>query len=110
MSAPMNAVDLAKIRARWEAVTPGPWITRHSGGAREHCVITRNGFYTVAHVLSFDDPAADANAIAHAPEDVARLLEEVARLTRELAEERAKPRHIERMDVVGPGAVGIKLG
>lgn len=62
--------DRAAIRARWEAATPGPWRvdewskTFDVGAATLH----------VAQCLHDPRGEADAEAIAHAPTDVAALL------------------------------------
>src|SRR5690606_205615 len=90
---------LAEIRERLAAATPGPWGLY----ATERNVIaitkgrTRSGYLReIVHWSGFDcsnidDPGkvrANAALIAHAPSDLAYLLDEIARLTRELEESR----------------------
>ena len=86
---------LAEIRERLAAATPGPWELY----ATERNVIaitkgrTRSGYLReIVHWSGFDCSNIDdtgkvrANAalIAHAPSDLAYLLDEIARLSREL--------------------------
>ena len=64
---------LDEIQARLDAATPGPWVAMNSGviaivTASEHQLITRGSL------------PPDADFIAHAPDDLAWLLERVARL------------------------------
>ena len=90
---------LAEIRERLAAATPGPWelyaternviaITKgrmRSGYRRE--IVHWSGF----DCSNIDDPGqvrANAALIAHAPSDLAYLLDEIARLTRELEQAR----------------------
>src|SRR5690606_2330682 len=94
---------LAEIRERLAAATPGPWelyaternviaITKgrmRSGYRRE--IVHWSGF----DCSNIDDPGqvrANAALIAHAPSDLAYLLDEIARLTRELEEARERER------------------
>ena len=91
---------LAEIRERLAAATPGPWELY----ATERNVIaitkgrTRGGYLReIVHWSGFDcsnidDPGkvrANAALIAHAPSDLAYLLDEITRLTRELEAARA---------------------
>ena len=79
-----DAADrLAEIRARWAAVkSPTPWHTDDTGAA----VLASDGSTVATHSIdgwwAGSGPQlapADANAIAHAPADIAFLLEEIAR-------------------------------
>lgn len=96
---------LAEIRERLAAATPGPWelyaternviaITKgrmRSGYRRE--IVHWSGF----DCSNIDDPGqvrANAALIAHAPSDLAYLLDEIARLTRELDAARAENRRL----------------
>ncbi len=78
-------IDKEAIKARLEAATPGPWkyvpCTGEYGEAASaidgahDCVVEPDSFLL----------ADDAEFIAHAPTDIANLLEEVERLEAELA-------------------------
>lgn len=76
---------LDEIDARVKAVTPGPWM---HGVSRDpssgHWVDTKPDLavITVADDIPSDD---DAEFIAHAPEDIARLVAEVHRYREEFA-------------------------
>jgi len=86
-------IDLEAIRERWSRVTPGPW-------QHEACYESKIEGVSLATVcLDHDiivprnaspDTAAqsyaDAEAIAHAPQDVADLLAEVERSRKLLSE------------------------
>ena len=97
----MTPEELAEIEARLLAATPGPW--------HKLAVTTERGYGT--HVVSLDQPGSDgpegqvavwlhgrnvaaglsgndADFIAHAPADIARLLAEVRRLSPALAKVR----------------------
>lgn len=69
---------LAEIRARLNAATPGPWEWREWSCGDE--AIT--GPDNTGFVVNVDEatPHADADLIAHAPADIAWLLDEVERL------------------------------
>ena len=82
---------LPSIEARLEAATPGPWHIehmQHSDGRSEIWVQPED-----EHAWSFDcntyQPSdidrANADFIAHAPEDIRRLVEEVKRLRAEVS-------------------------
>lgn len=79
MTAPLTPEDLDAIRARWETATPGPWEAYIDlrGPCGQLMMILSRGRGSVADRVTRDD---DAEAIAHAPEDVARLLAEIDRL------------------------------
>lgn len=96
---------LAEIRERLAAATPGPWelyaternviaITKgrmRSGYRRE--IVHWSGF----DCSNIDDPGqvrANAALIAHAPSDLAYLLDEIARLARELDAARERERAV----------------
>lgn len=96
---------LAEIRERLAAATPGPWelyaternviaITKgrmRSGYRRE--IVHWSGF----DYSNIDDPGqvrANAALIAHAPSDLAYLLDEIARLIRELEAARSHARRL----------------
>lgn len=67
----------ARIAARTEATTPGPWVAR---GDRHWKVV--NGLSREAPVNIVPTiRACDADFIAHAPEDISWLLDKVAALT-----------------------------
>ena len=90
-SQPLTAGELSEIRARLDAATPGPWESFiegrdhtsgddfiRTGGLRDDCP----DIY-VQHE-SRAAPAADLDFIAHARQDIPRLLAEVERLRRRL--------------------------
>lgn len=86
--------DTRDIVERWAAATPGPWkIEREELGVdfsdeeQATAFPERIGpiFSWVPHDTDEEQNEADAQAIAHAPEDVARLLAEVERLRSALA-------------------------
>jgi len=97
--------SIEEIRARWAAATPGPW--RHwydesveddvrvcfsrDGVACEWCIALAS-FEGEAPATSVSRWRADAVFIAHAPSDVAWLLERVAVLEAELAGIRERAR------------------
>jgi Ead/Ea22-like protein len=83
----LSESDLRKIRERWEAATPGPWISfiegrDHTGG---DSVIQRgrDGAWEEDLYLS-GATVADHDFIAHAHQDIARLLDEIERLRKDL--------------------------
>ena len=83
---------LAEIRARLDAATPGPWERRESVQGYSNLVVLADyinrddGAWLIAEA-SWNGPmpdkassGANADFIAHAPEDIAWLLGEVERL------------------------------
>lgn len=94
---PMSDDELAAIRARCEAATPAPWESFVEG--RDHLVgddFIRTGDLRddcpdmyVTHE-SRSAPARDLDFIAHARQDIPRLLDEVARLQREVVRGRER--------------------
>ncbi|MGW7786008.1 hypothetical protein [Streptomyces tricolor] len=74
-------LDLDAIRDRLDAATEGPWQRSEDYSD----ILTPEG----DHLASYFK-AADGELIAHAPEDIARLLAEVRRLRAELAAERER--------------------
>ncbi len=91
----MNRDELEAIRERLEKITPGPWEWNDrqpltlSGGSRYESSIGDDVIYIEhqlgGYISSCDVELgihpADAEFIANAPTDVARLLEEVERLS-----------------------------
>ena len=82
-----DPLDLAPIRARLEAATPGPWS--EAGSVPRAIVAAHNADINLLSLYTFGDgdgPYAvvasqdDAALIAHAPTDIAALLAEVERL------------------------------
>jgi len=80
---------LEKIEARWAKATPGKWRWYHWNGTIEvqRKDAGEGDTCPIVNWLGFDDncrPVAEhnrnASAIAHAPEDIARLVEEVRAL------------------------------
>lgn len=93
----MEELNLAAIQQRWEATTPGEWITtaESEGSAYELQIVSVLGEYTDPDAILIDlidlsssdsdFTAADLIFIAEAHQDVPRLIEEIARLRAELA-------------------------
>ena len=93
----MNGAQIAEIRARCEAATPGPWIV--SNGRDKVCAknvpayADKTARVVVADCMKenngrrFEEDYAmaqrDAEFIAHARQDIPALLDEVERLTEE---------------------------
>jgi len=79
----VTPADLAAIRARLAAATPGPWRlqTCACGAVCDDAAAVKAGGVLVVECA--DDP--DADLIAHAPTDLAALLDEVERLRAGLA-------------------------
>lgn len=75
--------ELAAIRARCEAATPGPWKSYVEG--RDHTSGSSFIMTTGEDIELSGATIADQDFIAHAREDVPRLLEEVQRLRSQLA-------------------------
>jgi hypothetical protein len=83
----VKPLDLAPIKARAEAATPGPWLRRGVRWIEAHPVATLStGRKLIVHVNVADIPPGyhdrDANAdfIAHSREDVPALVAEVEKL------------------------------
>jgi len=69
----MTKKQIEEIRARLEAATPGPWRKDATPGYFEPAVWIGEG-------CVYPEEQSDATFIAHAPQDIADLLEEVGRL------------------------------
>lgn len=82
----------AALAARLEAATPGPW--RHVDDRAGHQVHARGYGIPRATVHS----GADAQLIAHAPADLADLLEEVRQLRAQVVDQLADPQWIPTAD------------
>ena len=84
---------LEEIRARWAKATPGPWLTDEyrTGVFVKQRGLQYNRYYehplanTLMMGLKQGTPAANAEAIAAVPEDIAWLAGEVSRLRAALA-------------------------
>lgn len=92
----MTRID--EIRARLDKATPGPWTVNSETGSNEFCDYTVYGIEGVcdANWASDDSPAfaycdgmtaEDADFIAHAPEDIRRLLDTLDQIRNVLGEE-----------------------
>lgn len=71
-------LDLAAIKARLAAATPGPWrqqLCACGSDCDDHASVKAGGSLVVTCA-----PDADADLIAHAPQDLAALIAEVERL------------------------------
>ena len=90
----MTSEELAAIKARAEAATPGPWTTgagKVEGGQVRELVIAPNDDVIVAIAYGgFGNPVdrttEDRTFIAHARTDVSELIAEVERLRALIAE------------------------
>jgi hypothetical protein len=71
---------LDEIEARWRATKPSPWTKVRSGPDGVRTELRHRGGGLVCERLD----EADAEALAHAPDDVAWLLREVRQLRRQL--------------------------
>lgn len=83
-------LDLDPIKARLNAATPGPWKQRD--GWKQTIMTTNKTFryppdypsdYPSEHLIPYQD--SDGDFIAHAPTDIAALIEEVERVRAENA-------------------------
>jgi len=75
--------ELNHIQARADAATPGPWDARFDGERQGIFVAQKSvALFDIGHLRP---SAPDSDFIAHAREDVPRLLAEVRRLRAELA-------------------------
>lgn len=101
----MTPEQEAEIRAREKAATKGPWIASHRHGG-----VSDNADAVGGLGLDIEGPpepeengqfalAADAQFIAHAREDVPRLLSEIERLRAERDELREEIREREEADL-----------
>lgn len=66
-------LDLKAIRARLDAATPGPW--KHENKGQDHRVITPTGRQWNIGDAIYHAEDRDAEFIAHAPTDIAALIE-----------------------------------
>lgn len=83
MTAPSPKPDIAAIRARLEAATPGPWAQPIDEEPRAIVAAKRPMFSLLAldrDGMAIVDKKADADLIAHAPTDLRDLLSYVERL------------------------------
>lgn len=80
MSSPITPQQCDDIETRARAATPGPWQANHPAG-----FITAHG-QTIAVFGGSAQDQADADFIAHAPEDVDALLATVRHLTARVTE------------------------
>lgn len=88
-SQPLTEQQLADIRARADAATPGPWCTDaweiYQGTEYQPGLSMWIG-ETCRGTTSPEQDRADATFVAHAREDVPALLAEIQRLTDRVAE------------------------
>lgn len=94
---PMTDEELAAIQGRLTKATPGPWVHSQHGcyvilgykpekkridgyGADDHVCVLDDGDHH--QYRSEDEQLANAALIAHAPDDISRLLAEVRRLNK----------------------------
>lgn len=78
----MDAKQLAEIKAREQAATPGPWYTLENEEKIQEIrmQLTRSAEYIVSSRIAIEE---DAAFIAHARTDIPALVAEVERLTEE---------------------------
>lgn len=86
----LSSEDLTEIKARAEAAAPGPWTWKH-WVANEYSINSPAHSHVLPHqeddgwrIFLITDQA-DAEFIAHAREDVPRLVVEIERLREQLA-------------------------
>jgi len=80
---PLDDVELQQIRRRCEDATPGPWKSFIEG--REHTsgssfIMTGSGKNRGKDIELSGATTADHDFIAHARQDIPRMLDEIARL------------------------------
>lgn len=86
----MTDKELAEIRARCEAATKGPWVECRNGGGDDF-LYSIDSEPTGLPIVKADcgvypPEKEDADFIAHAREDIPKLLAEVERLRKQVAE------------------------
>lgn len=88
--------QIAEIRARAEAATPGPWSNTYFGGRCQTVTKQRPGMtkLSIANCSASLNGEADATFIAHARQDVPALLADREELQRQLAETRERANQI----------------
>lgn len=84
---PLSGAELGEIRERCEAASPGPWRSLIEG--RDHTsgssfIMTGEGANRGNDIELGGGTAADQDFIAHARQDVPRLLAEIAHLKRKM--------------------------
>ena len=79
MSADSTKQWLAEVKARCEAATPGPWLVGKKAGLPGFNLYQESGADVTSPGASLS--AEDASLVAHAREDVPRLLTLVERLS-----------------------------
>ena len=92
MPEPERSIEelVEEVRGRWDQATSGPWAAYFDMGGTEEWLVHQNddGLEPIARFpkdwASEEQTWLDANAIAHAPEDIATLLRAVARLREDL--------------------------
>jgi hypothetical protein len=85
----MTAVELAEIRRRANSASPGQWVAEDVADGEGDILARRIEGICAAftHDHDADQQAADFAFIAHARQDIPRLLDEIERLRRLLANE-----------------------
>lgn len=86
----MTEEELASIRQRCEKATSGPWVSfiegcGHSGGS--NFIMTGNSNKRGEDIELTGVTNSDQDFIAHARQDIPRLLAEIERLRRHLSKE-----------------------
>jgi len=76
----MTKEQLAEIRARLDAATPGPWTIEEGSGEDERLVFVRTERGRLVRTIWMND----ATFIANAPADLRALLDEVEALQAEV--------------------------
>lgn len=93
---PLSEDEIAAIRARLDAATPGPWEVKYHHPAKNEYPyspyiiaigpLEASGDGMEVDYHEIDAPAAAVEFIAHAPDDIRRLIAEVRRLRAENAD------------------------
>lgn len=74
----MTEAELAEIKARADAATPGPWRFKQGNGTAAWFIRGEKESRLEIHVIV--DPGDDARFIASARTDIPKLLDEIERL------------------------------
>lgn len=100
----LNAKEIEAIRKRTEAATPGPWLSAKLHG--EWCAV--NEERRIVAEMYQDCDVQDADFIAHAREDVPKLLAEIERLSRMLNIYASALREVESVNEYYSGTIAAK--
>ena len=115
----MSTLDLAAIRERAEAATPGPWEWQPPSGeawpiADESLLSPGTGEYVLVgwgyDASGIDGETADREFIAHAREDIPALLDEIDRLNAIIQRVREIEREMDEYSHRSGPCTGVNCG